>query len=652
MQKWDLAIFLAGFGLVGQLLGQSERVASLTDELKPEAPNVQQPYKPLFQQPPFIAAACHPSGGYVDCTDDRDSLLEASLIVHQGSSASAPALLSAGETERDNFYRQDSPETGYKASSYAPIDSWIYPAFDRLEASGYIETGTTSIRPLTRLELTRLLAEAHEAREPGDLTDADLFEALDREFAYENSVIDGQRNTSAVIESVYSRVGGIGGAPLRDGFHFGQTVVDDFGRPYGEGVNAFSGLSGHAQAGPFSIYLRGEYQYASSITPYSAAVDATIARFDESSEGFYAGGSDNMPGNWNMRAGTTNRPRPIEAYASINVANWQISFGQQSLWWGPDRTTSLILSNNAEAMPMLRFARVMPLKLWRPFGWLGPVHFDSFFARQGGIHYVGLGSSFLLHGSPNQALTPPPYLWGVTFSFQPTKNLELGFGHTTIFAGYGRPLNLRTFFHSFSILGNGQAVDPGKRVTEFNLYYHIPWLRKSLVVYTEGMAWDDPIEGSFFSRFAMDPGVYLPHVPGAEKLDLRVEGVYTDLPGLKYPAYFYANAHYPQGYTNYGQVLGSWVGRQGSGVTASSTYWFSGRTKAVVSYRKMISDKALLNGGNLSDVSGSLTWQVRPGIEVLTMGQYERWRFPLLAADPKSNLTTSFEIRIVPKEHR
>ncbi len=152
---------------------------------------------------------------------------------------------------------------------------------------------------------------------------------------------------------------------------------------------------------------------------------------------------------------------------------------------------------------------------------------------------------------------------------KPTENLELGVGHTAIFAGYGRPLNLETFLHTFSGYGNNQAVDPGKRTTEFNFSYRIPGLRKWLVLYSEGFSYDDPLQGKFISRYGMDPGIYLPQIPGMRKLDLRVEGVNTNLPGLKDQAYFYSNAHYPQGYTNYGQIFGSWIGRQGSGGVAT-----------------------------------------------------------------------------------
>jgi len=307
-----------------------------------------------------------------------------------------------------------------------------------------------------------------------------------------------------------------------------------------------------------------------------------------------------------------------------------------------------MLSNNAEAMPMLRFANVRPMKMPGILNAAGPVHFEFFFARVGGVHYVGLGQNFTLYGNAATPLNPPPYMWGTTFSIKPTPNFEFGYGQTVIFAGYGRPLNLKTFLHTFSVEGNAQAVDPGKRAEEFNLTYHLPGLRRSVVAYTEMFAWNAPVQGKFVARFAMDPGIYVPRMPGLKRMDLRMEGVYTNLPKLVGP-YFYSNAHYPQGYTNYGQIIGSWIGRQGIGGQATTNYWLTARTKATASFRRMTVDRSFLQGGNLSDFSGSMTWLARPGVEFSAMGQFERWRFPLLATGAQSNFTASFEIRVHPK---
>lgn len=534
---------------------------------------------------------------------------------------------------------EEASATSQMGSAYVPVDSWVYEVFDRLAAMGYMPDASATVRPWTRLECARLL---HEARAKyGEEDDRQqvagpLLTALDEEFAHEKDLMEGGRNVGAQVEDLYARFTGISGTPLRDSFHFAQTLVDDFGRPYGQGANGIAGISERAEAGPLAFYMRGEYQYASEIPAYNAAAQQAIA---SSTTSF------GLPYGWNTISGTTSRVRPVEAYAALNVSNWQFSFGQQSLWWGPDRSTSLILSNNAQAMPMLRIARATPLKL--PL--LGPLHAEFFIAREGGVHYVNLGTVVAPYGNASQGLEPPPYIWGGSFSIKPTENLELGAGHTTIFAGYGRPLNLHTFLHTFSNTGNGQAVDPGKRVTEFNFSYRVPGLRKWLVLYSEAFAYDNPLDRISLERYAFDPGIYLPQLPGIRKLDLRVEEVNTNLPGLKSPAYFYSNLHYPQGYTNYGQIFGSWLGRQGNGGTVTSTYWFTARNKATVGYRKMVADKAFLEGGHLEDYSASITWLVRPWMELSATSQYENWNFPLLAAGTRSNVSTSFEVHIFPK---
>ncbi len=578
------------------------------------------------------------------------SVLGQNLLPSAHSSLIAPAstidgLATAGGAEgfasasvTQGVADESERNTQYKASDYIPLDSWIYPALDRLAALGYLPDSTAMIRPWTRLEGARLVDEAHQQFFSMDDVGESLLAALDQEFSAERHVREGGSNRRAELESAYTRATGIGGTPLRDGYHFSQTLVNDFGRPYGKGANVISGFSARASAGPFALYFRGEYQYASALPTsiYSPQAQQAIAS------------QDLLPFGWNLRLGVTNRVRPVEAYVALNLHDWQLTFGQQSLWWGPDRSTSLILSNNAAPMPMLRLERVRPAFLPGRLRVLGPVHFNLFMARQGGIHFLELGPDFTPYGVQSKALTPPPYLWGVHVTIKPTENFEFGLAHTTIFAGYGRPLTFGTFLHTFSIYGNAQAVDPGKRVTEVNLSYHIPGFRRAIQVFSEGMAWDDPLQGKFISRFVWDPGVYLSELPKLHHLDARFEAVYTDPPKEDHQVYFYSNAHYPQGYTNYGQILGSWVGRQGIGGQASSTYWFSPQKKVDVFYRKMVSDVSVLGGGSNSDYGGNVSWRIRPEIELDGGAQYESWKFPTLNQSSRSNFAGSVEIKFYP----
>jgi len=233
-------------------------------------------------------------------------------------------------------------------------------------------------------------------------------------------------------------------------------------------------------------------------------------------------------------------------------------------------------------------------------------------------------------------------------AFKPTVNLEFSVGITAVIAGVGLPLNLNTFVHSWSSSGNAQAVEPGDRKTIFNFSYRIPKLRNWLTLYADGVAEDEPLPLLFPRRSAMNPGVYLARVPGLPKLDLRVEGVYTNLPGLQIQGYFYFNSHYADGYRNYGQLIGSWVGRQGTAIAAQSNYWFSARNRLSVDYRRMWADTSFLQGGQIDNIGAGVSWLLRPSVELDVAGQYERWEFPLLDSGARSNFATSVGIKFFP----
>jgi len=75
---------------------------------------------------------------------------------------------------------------------------------------------------------------------------------------------------------------------------------------------------------------------------------------------------------------------------------------------------------------------------------------------------------------------------------------------------------------------------------------------------------------AYADRSAWVAGLYFPQLPKLPKLDFRVEGVYTDVPagGNIGHGFFYFNLAYRNGYTNDGNLIGSWIGRQGQGAQA------------------------------------------------------------------------------------
>src|SRR5229473_2047104 len=170
-----------------------------------------------------------------------------------------------------------------QGSPYVPLDSWVYPALDRLMAIGVIDSGFAGMRPWTRSECTRLLNEAGEKIDEegsGGAEAEKVYRLLETEFHDEVEGPNGTGNFRGRVESLYSRVTGISGKPLTDGYHFGQTIINDYGRPYQEGFNSVDGFSGWTTSGHWVGYVRGEYQHSPSAPALPDTARQTIASVD------------------------------------------------------------------------------------------------------------------------------------------------------------------------------------------------------------------------------------------------------------------------------------------------------------------------------------------------------------------------------------
>ena len=574
------------------------------------------------------------------------------------------------------FAEEPSPRARKPAalgSPYVPLDSWVYAAFDRLAALGYAPSAYANLRPWTRMECARILAAegddfgadfaanfganfgvransdansgansrsaigAKPGAKPGSALgnkNAEpseayrLSAALRAEFANDLARFDGSGTSDVRVESIYTRYLGIAGTPLDDGYHFGQTLVNDYGnygRLYGQGSNMVSGGSASGSAGPVAFFVRGEYQHAAALPAYSQPVQQMIGTVDVT------------PPQDPIHTTVVDRFRLLDAYAAWNIKTIQISAGRQSLWWGPGHGGPTNFSDNAEPMDMLRLTNPSPWRLPSFFHWLGPMRWDFFFGLMAGHHYPA-----------------DPGIDGQKLSFKPTPNLEFGFSRTIVF----RPVTLRTFWRGFSSFGDnkttipGSAADVGDRRGGFDFSYRIPGLRKWLVLYNDGMTDDDTSPLGAPQRALMNPGIYLPQIPRIPKLDFRAEMVWSDPPALSNRGgkYVYYNGAYHDSYTNDGHLLGSWVGREGHGLQLWSTYWLSARNSVQAGYRKAHVDRDFIPaGGNIQDFSVRGTIQLGPQMEITTFLQYERWNFPVLAPLAGPNTVASVEFTCHPK---
>jgi capsule assembly protein Wzi/PAP2 superfamily protein len=513
-------------------------------------------------------------------------------------------------------------------SPYVPLDSWVYPAFDRLAALGYAPSAFSSQRPWTRMECARLVESAANELSAGDDRRWEayrLYAALKTEFATELQRWQGSGTSEVRLDSIYTRYTGIGGTPLDDGYHFGQTIVNDYGRPYGEGANVVSGASAWGVAGAAAFFLRGEYQHAAALPAYSGPVQQLIGSIDMT--------TPRLP----FQTTGINQFRLLDAYGAWNLKSVQMSVGLQSLWWGPSQSGPLMYSDNAEPMDMLRLTNPTPWKLPGFFSWLGPMRLDFFFGWMAGHHYPA-----------NAAID------GQKISLKPTPNLEFGFSRTIVF----RPVTLRMFWRGFSSVGDnkyttpGSPADVGDRHGGFDFSYRIPGLRRWLVLYNDGLTDADVSPLAAPHRAIMNPGIYLPQIPRIPKLDLRVEAPFSDTPAIvKYNGhFFYWNSAFRDSYTNQGNLLGSWVGRQGRGLLLHSTYWWSPRRTLELGYREAAVDREFIpSGGHIRDFSVRARFSLASGVDFYTFVQHERWNFPVLSSFPHSDITASVELTYRPK---
>jgi hypothetical protein len=568
------------------------------------------------------------------------TLLMAGLVLGTASAPAAGQSVGAWPVGQDASRPTFACEPSVLDSPYIPVDSWVYPAVLRLYSLGFVDSIYLGMRPWTQSSLDHALEEAGariEDANAGPATDEarDIYEALIHELRGEMQGPCLAHQGQTRIESVYSTARAISGTPLQDSYHLGSTVINDYGRPFENGFNNYSGASGYASAGRFLIYARGEFQGAPSATGYSAALTQTLAAEDADLLSIAINPATGLPYiQTTIPTGpiaTTTRPRVMEAYVSAHYLNHELSFGKQDEWMGPGLGGGMAYSNNAENIYAFHVNRIEPLSIPLLSRITGP------------FRYEFLVGSLKGHTYPND-----PWVHAEKVSFKPTPNVELGFERTVIWGGEGiEPITLHTFlksFFSFSAAGalEGTRDSPGARFGAFDFSYRLPFVRNWLTLYCDSEVHDDvsPIDAP--RRAGWRPGLYLSHVPGVPKLDIRVEGASTAPPvrlsdpthltnGYPQAGHFmYYESLQQQGYTNNGQLFGDWIGREDKGGQGWITYHLSGNEWLEVGVRNQKATSDFIPGGTtLNDINFKAVKRIGKDFEVNGNFAFEHWKAPI-----------------------
>jgi hypothetical protein len=564
----------------------------------------------------------------------------------------------------------------------------------RLYSLGYVDDMFLDLRPWTRSSVEHMLEQASagiQDAEDDNATGAgeaeDIYEAVDQFLNADTSGPCLARQGHTRIESAYTRVRGISGTPLRDSFHLGSTIVNDYGRPFEGGFNEYTGASGFVTAGRFALYVRGEFQGAPSATGYSPAMAQALSTVDNV---LYINPVNNLPYNQATipagPIGSVADGRFLEAYVSGQVLNHVFSFGKMDQWLGPAQGASMAYSNNAQNIYGFEINRIEPLHVPGLSRLTGPFRYEFLVGALRGHNYM---PDAAYEAAPSDKLanviTPgDPWVHLEKISFRPTRNVEVSFERTVIWGGEGHsPVNLRSFLRSFfSAAAPGGLIkntsrDPGARFGSFDFSYRLPYLRNWLTLYSDAEVHDDvsPIDAP--RRAAMRPGIYLSHFPGVPKLDLRVEGATTDPVSStdntrRYGHFMYWETIERQGYTNQGQLFGDWIGREDKGGQAWLTYHLSGNEWIQVNARNQKATKDFIPGSatvanvtspspcsvkmpcleeggtTLNDLGFQVVKRIGKDIEINGNFTMEHWTAPIYLTGQQTVTTTDIQVTWFP----
>ncbi|MDH7600337.1 MAG: capsule assembly Wzi family protein [Sedimentisphaerales bacterium] len=385
------------------------------------------------------------------------------------------------------------------ASVNVPLWHWSYQHLERLVDYGLIDSAMLATRPISRIEMARLIQQVLEDPKLSAL-DGSLkasIKRLQEEFRCELETLASPRLPGQVdyikpIEDPYLEV-------LHGDNDF--DLENRAGDVFESGTNLRMGFVSRATLFErFAFSIHPEYR-----NPWHTDTSIEL----------------------------------VDGYAKSQIGPIEIELGRDALWWGPGHHGSLILSNNARNLGMLKVSTPEPIQLPWPLQGLGPFKAVYFLTR--------LESD---RDHPNARLT------GLRMSIKPRPWLELGGSRTIIFGGEGVPgVGLDDYLAIFWPK-NIQGYEDQRASLDATIWLTMPSQVpfRSIKTYIEWAGED----ADGFSKYVPLVGLKLNDIGRLGNTDLRLEYATTHV--KDFPNVFYNHGFYYSGYTYHGRVLGHHMG--------------------------------------------------------------------------------------------
>ncbi len=458
-----------------------------------------------------------------------------------------------------------------QVSTNVPLDHWAYGAADKLANYGLIDSAMLSTKPISRIEMARHVTHAMRSlkhmEEPPPVL-ASIIERLKEEFRGELiqiGVLEGHYGSSFIkpIEDPYFKYLYADVQPELE-----NTRGDTFERH----SNYRAGFATRARiSNTIAFYLHPEYRDA----PSEASADVDL----------------------------------IEGYGKVMVGPVEVQAGKDSLWWGPGHHGSILMSNNARPLRMIKVTNPQPLQLPWVLRYLGPFRSQWFMAQLEEDRDI-----------------PEARVSGMRLNFKPHARWEVGLSRVVMFGGRGVP-RVDLFDYGKMFLARSEQEENNQLagfdtsillpLAEIPYGRHLPM--RSIKLYFDGAGEDEA--GMLPSNWGFLYGVQLNDILKTGRTDIRIE--YADNHVTGKPNVFYNHSLYTSGYTYKGRVMGHHMGTDSRDLFAQLSHYVTDDLIFDIVYDRQTHNLSEDNHPRLNTVGCNLTFFPSSQWRILAGYRYE-----------------------------
>lgn len=456
-------------------------------------------------------------------------------------------------------------------STNVPLDHWSYAAVDKLAGYGLIDSAMLTVKPISRVEMARHIAQAtrklQRMADPPDVLSS-ILDRLTDEFKGDLILI-------GVIDGVHSEA-------------FVKPVEDPYIRFL------------HADRKPDLENVRGDTFESGS--NYRAGFASRIRLWERAA--FYL-----HPEFGIASADSDGDVRLIEGYGKVQGGPFEVQVGKDSLWWGPGYRGSILMSNNAQPLTMVKVTNPQPMQL----PWI--------------LRHLGLfRAQWFLGELEEDRFIPNARLSGVRLNFKPLPVWEVGFSRVFMFGGRG--MSRVGLFDYGKLLLAVSNQEKDNQIAGFDTSVLLPLADipycgglplRSVKLYVDAAGEDEA--GGMPSNWGALGGIQLNDLFKTGRTDLRME--YADNHVSGKPNVFYGHSIYRSGYTYKGRVMGHFMGTDSRSVFVQLSHYLTNDVVIGLSYDRLTHNLSYSDHPSVDIVQCDLTTFAWPNWQIAAGYRYE-----------------------------